>query len=307
MNQVTVNGEIRANVILYAVNNNKNEFIFMSIVDKSSIVKQVASALNHRADTSYARLGKATIPAKSVDYYISKDPESDYSNLVAWRKDGLVGSEASFYVFTRGNKDDRIGGIYDLNTLVINQDEGELINKFYDSLYEKILKNTSVPVLRSWMQYITKKMMDDNLVNHYSVYPEDNDINNFDIFQMNFSSAWLRDTISNALHDKEIIIKENATISPEMLSVTGLDSYLNTFSETLTKKIQDSFVPKFNPKTDKVSDRLNLIKDYICWKSNFKMDLFPAQQTVIQAMCNHLDKNKTGILIGEMGVGYLPV
>lgn len=74
------------NAVLFAADTYNDELLFLSSVDKTSLIKKASRSFNKRVDVSYSHRSRLHVGVNSVDFYISKSPDSDYSNLVLWRK-----------------------------------------------------------------------------------------------------------------------------------------------------------------------------------------------------------------------------
>ena len=133
-----------------------------------------------------------------------------------------------------------------------------------------------------------------------SIYGTKDDMNAYKIF---CNKQMLVDIISEGLKTKEINIKGNNNPSVLLPDINGLNDYLEMFGESLAKKIQTSFKPKFVPGEDKYDPYVNDIDDYIHDKNH--IELFEAQKSMIQAITNNWKINKSTILSGEMGAGNL--
>lgn len=319
MNSININGSKYVNSVFFAYDGYSSEFVFMSVVDKNMIIKYIASEINKKRFTaSYRRSGKQSAASGATDFYTIKDPDSDYSTLVCWRKDtGLGVSQKDLYLYIdvmQQPEDERIYDTTDLGRAIRSEEPSTRLDLFYDALFEKLNAVMPIPIMKEWMPYITENMYDSSLFRSFSVvYGADRSTytslisSRPAIFGVRFNESWLIELISDGLANHNISIKPGATASELMTNLTGLDNYLNMFSDTLASKIQQSFIPKYDPKKDKISERLDLLKDYVRWNTNFKVDMFPAQQTIIQAMVQHLRHNRTGIIIGEMGTGYIGI
>ena len=82
--------------------------------------------------------------------------------------------------------------------------------------------------------------------------------------------------------------------------VDGLDSYLNIFGDTLAERIQNSFVPKYNPESNEFDQYVNNYDDS-CYHHG--IELYKAQKATIQAAVENLKVNDVTFVIGEMGCG----
>ena len=319
MDLIAINGSKYVNSVFFAYDGYSSEFVFMSVVDKNRIIKDIASEINKKRFTAaYRRSGRQSAASGATDFYTIKDPDSDYSTLVCWRKDtGLGASQKDLYLYIdvmQQSVEERVCDMADLGQAIRSEEPSTRLDLFYDALFEKLNVVMPIPIMKEWMPYITANMYDSSLFRAFSVaYGADRSTyaalvtSRPAIFGLRFNESWLVELISDGLRNQDISIKPGATTSELMAGLTGLDNYLNTFSDTLASKIQQSFVPKYDPKKDKISERLDLLKDYVRWNTNFKVDMFPAQQTTVQAMVQHLRHNRTGIIIGEMGTGYVGV
>lgn len=219
------------------------------------------------------------------NYEIFKERSNEFSSthMVISKKD-FVGDENSkenpntmiFYLYVRNGED------------ILN------------SLYEKLYDLTSIPILKEWMPYLYKnfsgsnkniKKLDVNSI--YTVPP-------FTAYKVVIPNEKLENLISYGLKNKILKINNSNKKSKTSDYIEGLDSYLNLFGDTLASKIQESFVPKFNPETQERDTWVNHYDDSCYYKG---INMYDAQKNTIQASVNNLNENDFTLVVGEMGCG----
>ena len=230
---------------------------------------------------------KIFIPTNAFEIYSCKVQNADYYHTIISRKDVVENdSDGDEYLFCV---------VYDTGEI----DE----NKVADKIFDKLNKNSSVPILREWMPYLIEKMRSNGSIFHRTyanIGTADNDVT-VRLSAFTVYSKWLVNTIQTGLKEGTITIEGCRKNSPEMENISGLDGYLENFNEILTQKIQQSFTPKFIPQVDSYDQNLVDLNDYSDYKSRFKY--YPAQLSVIQAVSNTLDSQKAAFVTAEMGAG----
>lgn len=281
---------VSGNIVSYDIN--KHEIVFLSLLGYSSVIKVITKDINHRNQVSIGSRYFTSVP-KAYEIINSKQADSDFSHAIIYRKDNVYtddqGNEQILaYIFTELPADYKFDNIIDIYP-------EELLNNIYDKIYAHV----SAPVLREWMPYIVRNLIANNCLVEVTVIKPDEV--NMRVFRIAFQFRFLSGLISKGLDEREITINGCEQSSEEIIEITGLDSYLNTFAETLAGKIQQSFVPKFIPGQDNYSEALQNFADYTSLRGN--LVLYEAQKSTIQAASNNLDKNGVVYIIGEMGSG----
>ena len=292
LRKVTIaNGSsIDANII--ALDSSANELIYLSAFGYDSHTKFATKNINKKNTVYIEGRGSYQTESKAYNVLKSKDPNSDYYHVIAFKKDKVVDSTndkilfAYLYLPINENEYDK----WD-----IDNDEKEIPEIILNTLYDKLNKQTPVPLLKEWMPYILRKLTWN--FSSTNIYKDDNI--KFQVLKLRVPFLTLFNIVSEGLSDGELTI-DNCNSSSEMMreDVTGLDSYLNSFSEILANKIQESFKPKFIPKIDTYSEQLLDFKDYASYKG---LNMYDAQLAVSQATANHLKNSEVGFIIGEMG------
>lgn len=173
------------------------------------------------------------------------------------------------------------------------------IQNFFNALNSIV----DVPLLDEWKEYLFNTVVVKNLGTRPRILQETMIYGGkapLEVHYLRFNRQELIDYISEGLKNHNISINGYNTATNKIDSITGLDSYLNTYSETLANKIQESYVPCYTPGHDIYNKRLMDFDDS-CYFG--KMDLFYAQKCTIQATINALKTKKTAFIIGEQGSG----
>ena len=293
---------LKSNIIV--VDNSHNMgVIFFSGFGYASNMDSICKELNLRGkDICFSGHYYSTNPGGRYETIVSRLHNSDYSHLVAYKKDRAYTNERENEEFIEGyvfiQSDEEIGALENFGAMmtgtVVIPDQ--LIDGFYDKLY----KLSPLPVIRDWSTFLMRRMYS------YSMFYELNVVsqNQEKLYAYGFhvSVRQLQQLISGGLSSGSISISEGHNgVSETMRNIEGLDSYLAEFREVLARRIQNSFVPHFIPGQDEYSPMLEELVEYETYKGN--LALYDAQKDVVQATCNALGKQKATFIIGEMGVG----
>lgn len=277
---------------MYANDHSTNELVYISSFGVSTTVKQASKEVN-RKNTVHVNGRFLATNYKAYEVFTSKQSDSDFAHLVAYKKDAIIINEnverLHAYIFAN------LPNSFNIREFARQDLNETLIDSFYDKLYE----HTPIPILKEWMPFIVHRLAMDNMISEIRVTKPDTV--NMKIFKMVVRFDYLFSLISKGLKDKSIEVRPLATNSEAIESITGLDSYLNTFTEVLASKIQESFSPKFIPNENEYSQELQDFADFSSLRGN--LSLYEAQKSVIQAASNNLDKNNCSFIIGEQGSG----
>jgi len=239
-----------------------------------------------------------TLP-KGYKVYASRMDNSEFSHLMAYKKDRVDKDEAGnehihAYIFLR--PEEKI-----TTTLFDMQHDESYPQELVDAVFNKLDELSPAPILKEWTKYLMKGMINTGRLQQASVNDRYYDDGNFYCYYINCTVDEIINRISGGLRAQSISINSTYDVSDEMNAISGIDAYLNTFSETLTDKIQTSFRPRFIPQVDKYSQTLNDISDFFEWHGH--LSLYHAQKDVIQSIALAWDHQKNAFIIGEPGSG----
>ena len=276
--RITIDNSAFMHYDAVAIDRQASEFIFGSIVAADTLLKNISKTLKKRVNCYIESRCHATIQGQ-FDIEKERQNGSDFSHMTIKKKDVIDRTETNelytFYIFYRDG------------------DELEEI------LYDKIYGNTSVPILKAWIPYILENLRSLSCVRRVDVYHCYEEAP-FYCLKFSISRSGLLDIVQNGLRNGRLSISENKDVSEIMTEVTGLDMYLNVFGDILAEKIQKAFVPKFDPHQDTYTEYVNNYDDACHYGG---IEIYEAQKAVIQSVVNNMNKNKTTIVVGEMGVG----
>ncbi len=272
---------------------------YMSIMGYDGTIKSISKEVNKKNKINIVNHGSYNVGYKEYEVIKSKDSGSDYAHAIIYKKDRVYKSSngieiLSCYVYANLGKDFSLKSYYSYEGQLSPDYPKELLSRIYDKLYD----NSPAPILMDWMQYITSELQRRGHLSELRMIKQDEEALNAFKLQVPFDILFL--IIKNGLSSGRISVNGSNLSSSRINEVTGLDSYLNSFTEILTDKIQASFSPKFRPGIDKYSSKLNTFADYAKYKG---IELYDAQKGVIQAASNNLDKNNISLIVSEMGSG----
>lgn len=249
-------------------------------ISKNLRKRQGASARNAVDDIREYRYSHASFKiSPSYDKVYKKMPKSSMAQLVLYKRDK----------FEEDSKT--------LTCLIIANNEEDLKARVFDKLY----KNTAVPLLENWMDYIVAELLSDSSLRRVSVIQGEDEIEHtFKAYRLSILQDQLLEIIQRGVRQDRISVCENKEVSDLMEMTTGLDSYLNLYGDILAERIQESFVPKFDPDRDDFSEAVNNYDD-ACFHNG--VELYKGQKVALQACVNSLQESDAVFVIGEMGIG----
>lgn len=221
--------------------------------------------------------------ADKYEFLVKKQSRSDYSHLIMYAKDKVENMSDNNKIYT----------LY-----IYYKDPSEINDKIYDKLYSTV----STPLMKEWMSQLIPKLITDGalkIANNNSCAGD-----KICSARLSFHEKYLQDTIKGLFDSNSISIMKQDSPKNQASStidfVTGLDSYLNLYGDTLAEKIERSFTPKFNPLTD----GYDLYTDYFedsCFYAG--KTLKKAQKDLIQSAVNNFKTSNVTFVVGEMGTG----
>ena len=258
-----------------------NSLIYASLVMNDSTLKDLQKAMRKSMQIYFgAQRRYLTTTGHKYDIIKRKHSSSDFNHVILTRKDVVDSVSASNDLYTF--------------TLFFRNPE-ELNSRLFDKLY----KYSAVPILEEWMPQLSEQLTSHGFMrtlNQYSIHNN----SNIDARLVTISKEQLANLISNMLVNHQISINGTTEKSDVIDMVDGLDSYLNIFGDILAERIQNSFVPKYDPSSNEFSTYVNNYDDSCYHKG---IELYKAQKATIQAAVNNLDVNDVTFVIGEMGCG----
>ena len=288
----------RLHVNLAAFDMATEGFILMSAFGFTTAVKHMSRELNKKNDLRICGRSFTLLP-KGYKVYASRVEDSEYSHIMAYKKDSVDKDAAGVehihaYIFLRP-EEEITDSLYDM------QQNNTYPEELVDAVFEKLDDLSPAPILKGWTRYIMDGLVNTGHLRQATARTQDYNDGNFYCYFINCTVDEVINRISNGLRSRAISIGEKYEPSSEMNAISGIDAYLNTFSETLTNKIQTSFRPRFMPQVDSYSQTLKDISDYFEWHGH--LGLYHAQKDVIQSVALAWEHQKNAFIIGEPGSG----
>lgn len=258
-----------------------NKILYISMVAQDRFIPFIKREFNKSNSINISNISRyLNTGGCKYDFIQKKDPSTDYTHLIAYRKDNVFQLDS---------------GTNMLEIPIILR-KSEKIDKV---LYNKLYALSSIPILEEWMTELKKELIEQSCIRSASV--EDiNDEDTLKAFMVKVSDDCLQRIISKMLKEKVININETNDKSDIIDMVDGLDSYLSFYGDILANKIQQAFVPKYDPESTEYSQYVNNYDDS-CYHNG--IELYKAQKSTIQAAVNNFSKNNVTLVIGEMGCG----
>nr|DAK26570.1 MAG TPA: Chromatin remodeling complex ATPase [Caudoviricetes sp.] len=301
---VSTQPSLPANIVAYDNRSRQLGVPFFSAFGFASNMEGIKKELNKKNCTvNFSLRYFGNIQEKKYEIITSAVPNSDYVNIIAFVKDSIGINETSRketmtgFIFRHPEEGETFRSEEFENHLI----ERTLPNGLIDDFYDKLYKLSPVPVIKEWSYYLLKEMYDKRMFFVLETYCSDPNIK-FQAFCFRAVIERFKELISCGLKEGHIrVSRQNNFTSVTMREMIGLDAYLNTFKDTLARRIQSSFVPRFIPDEDKYDDTLDDLTDYGSYMG--QLELYDAQKSVVQAVSNAMNGKKVAYIIGETGVG----
>ncbi len=295
LKKVTIANSPNASSNIICYDNIDNHIVYMSLLGYDSVIKLMTKQANKRNVFYVNRTGSYITTHNACEIIKHKSQNSDYTHAIIYRKDRVVE--------TRNKEEFLQAYIYtdlpnEFNLLTTVQNNQPIPDQLISKLYDKLYAHTPVPIIREWVPFIANTLIRTGRLVQMPCHKSD-DLN-FKVFRLSIMFKDLFSIVSSGLSNTAISIEGSNIPSEAIKEVTGLDSYLNSFTEILARKIQESFTPKFIPGEDDLSENLQVFDDYSTYKG---LKMYEAQKAVAQSVSNNLDTNNVSFIIGEMGCG----
>ena len=294
---VSVNNGASLTVNIGAWDNRNEGFVYMSAFGYTEATKKTVREMNRKNNMYFCGRYFTTEP-KAYEIISGKLGDSEYSHTVAYKKDRVYKDEhgreylKGFIFLAPEVKIEK--------SLFTMREERLFPEVIRNAVYDKLYKLSPTPILEEWTDFIIMGLLNMGAIRECDIYTN-TDTRSFKAYVLNLGVEDLTKLITDGLRNHEISIDGSNEASETIEAITGIDSYLNTFSEVLTERIQGSFQPRFVPGIDTYSQTLRDFADYASYRGG--IDLYEAQKSVIQATSNSLDENRSSFIIGEMGCG----
>ena len=285
------NSSVYSDTVIADLNGN-NTLMFASMVLTDTMSKDVNRVFSKTASIYMEAIRKYLNNAgQKYDIIKKKIHNSNYNHVIISRRDVVerINDRNDLYDFV----------IYAKNLGIEIEKRQDNLELVYDALYDKLYDLTSVPLLREWMPKLAEKLSDNNFMRplHCETVHKPAKMRAYRII---VSKEQLTSLVTDMVKRAEVNINGSNEKSDIIDCVEGLDSYLNIFGDILADRIQNSFVPKYNPESNEFSQYVNNYDDS-CYHNG--IELYKAQKATIQAAVNNLNENDVTFVIGEMGCG----
>lgn len=274
--------------------------VFVSAFGYTSNVDQAKADVKKKVQVSVGGHYYRT-DSDAYDVFTSKVANTEYSHIIITKKDKAYKDEyqrdmISFFAFIDDLEVNQLE-VADLSSM-----RTAFPQKLVDIVYDKLYKMSPAPILKDWIPFIIRSCANTGRFRELEDrYVQDTDKHQLSAYVMRTDVNYIIDQISSGLRSGAIAINGATRTSYDMQHMSGIDAYLNTFSDILAQRIQGAFVPRFTPGQDAYSKVLDDLADYAEYHGHLK--LYDAQKSVIQATSNALDHKKAAFIIGECGSG----
>ena len=235
------NSSVYSDTVIADFNGN-NTLMFASMVLTDTMAKEANRVFSKTA----------SIYMESIRKYLNNAGEK--YNII---KKKIHNSNFNHVIVTRKDKVERLNDKNELYDFVVYaRNIGDVINnreenlqEVYNSLYDKIYELTSIPILKEWMPILSQKLSEQRFMrplNCETVHKP----TQLRAYRIIISKEQLTNIVTDMVKNGDVNINGSNEKSDIIDCVEGLDSYLNIFGDTLAERIQNSFVPKYNPESN---------------------------------------------------------
>lgn len=292
-----INNGVNINVVQGAYDSYREGFVYMSGFGYTSVIKQAVRDIKKKFNIKLNYRTFSEVP-QTVKALVTHVPESEYSHIILYKKDLVYagGGKERLKLFIFLNKEDN-DTWEDIYSVVRNECPEKLVTAVYDKLYNMC----AVPILRDWTPYLLRYFVTEGFLRELATSYSEGMPRLF-CAVLDIATEDIVTRLEFGLRNNLITVGNNSQTSDFMKDVKGIDAYLSQYSEVLTKKIQQSFVPMFIPQQNAYCEDLSVVYDWM--KYNDDISLYPAQTDVAQAITNVFNEGKKCCFVAaEMGSG----
>lgn len=276
---------LNCNIVAYSgANNSRVRLIslFATKMELSSLKEQIKSQARLDMYRGDDRHYKGVTLSEHCKVYASYDNKMNYYHVLV----ADYGYSDMLFVYKDENYID-----WDINSSNIPQ-------QIIDGVYTKLSTQNSFPIAKEWIPRIIRYLRSKDAITRCYI---ENDTNaRISCYHISTFNAPFAEEISKWLKNGEITIGDSKA-SEFMAHVSSVEEYLNHYHNELTKKIEASFAPRFNPETDSYSPAMEHLCGYLSYAK--QINLYGAQKAIVQASSNTLDKKDCVFIVGEQGTG----
>lgn len=173
-------------------------------------------------------------------------------------------------------------------------------DKVKDYIYAFLKDNSTIPIMKEWISYLSG--VDALKISCPRAWYSNIDAKeNMFCITISVRTSKLKDTISEALKNGVLSIHGSNKKSAAFDNINNLTDYLGFFSDQLIEKAANNFEPVFDPSKEEFTEAERNFFDYAEYHG--KLKYFNAQKNVIGAVSRTLDRQRSAIIVGEMGCG----
>lgn len=275
-----------SDVMVFSTN---DALMFASIVMRSAQAGTFLHALKSNAELQIRNGNRKTWINGSILDVQSHRGRDNYTHIVLSRKVNQARDSVTIPLFLNDS------------SLYVD-DTDKAIRMSYDTIYDAIRKNTSVPVLKEWIPFIAARLLDSRAVGQTDYFGDPSRFGFTRVFTVFISSTMIENFVKMGLGSKRLSIDGCNTISDAVKEVTGIDSYQNLFGKELAEKTKKTFQPLYDPETTPISKKVEGFFN-VCQYYLPRIHSYQKQKEVIQAGIMSLDHNKNLVISGETGAG----
>jgi len=170
------------------------------------------------------------------------------------------------------------------------------------ALYDAIDQKTSVPMIPEFSGYMLSELQKAEILMPLKVLSSSV---KFDAWLLRSSGddANIIEIIEQGVKTGQLVIPgaENSNTANGFDTVKTVTDYLSVYGPQVAERIQNLFVPLFDPSVDRISPEVTEINETIREKAGYS--LYDAQLAVAEAVKRQLQRGKFSLIIAECGAG----
>ena len=181
------------------------------------------------------------------------------------------------------------------NIYIFCEDDGPAV------IFRELDRKLSVPLIPQFQDYFLAEMQKRNILQKLRVWSPTGAFAAYHLEVTEYETEIVQ-ILEDGLKRGQIQIPGAVPgLEGDFAEIEGFTDYLKAFAGKLAGRIQNSFTPLFNPETDNLCEKLNIVDATIAEHAGYH--LYPAQLASAEALKRTLDIDNIATIVAECGTG----
>lgn len=168
-----------------------------------------------------------------------------------------------------------------------------------ETLYGALSKKVTVPMIPEFSDYLITELFKSLDLRELYVWSPHYPLSAYSL-KLSKDESNLVALLNEGIKNHSIDIPKSSA-GDAFKDITTFRDYIQAFGADIAKQIEKSYVPRFNPKQDKICDELESINSFILKSAGY--NLYDAQLNAAEGIKRTLDNDNVAFLVAECGTG----